>query len=47
MGGAWNASIVSEVVRWGPTTLRATGLGAYIAEVTAVGDWPRIAWGSA
>ncbi|HKT59949.1 MAG TPA: ABC transporter permease subunit [Gemmatimonadales bacterium] len=45
MGGAWNASIVSEIVRWGPTTLRATGLGAYIAEVTAAGDWPRIALG--
>jgi NitT/TauT family transport system permease protein len=45
MGGAWNASIVAEIVRWGPTTLRATGLGAYIAEVTAAGDWPRIALG--
>jgi NitT/TauT family transport system permease protein len=45
MGGAWNASIVSEIVHWGPTTLRATGLGAYISEVTAAGDWPRIALG--
>jgi NitT/TauT family transport system permease protein len=45
MGGAWNASIVSEIVRWGPSTLRAAGLGAYIAEVTAAGDWPRIALG--
>jgi len=45
MGGAWNASIVSETVRWGPTTLRATGLGAYISRVTAAGDWPRIALG--
>jgi NitT/TauT family transport system permease protein len=44
-GGAWNASIVSEVVSWGPTTLTATGLGAYIARATGVGDWPRIALG--
>lgn len=44
-GGAWNASIVSEVVSWGSTTLTASGLGAYIAEATARGDWPRIALG--
>jgi NitT/TauT family transport system permease protein len=44
-GGAWNASIVSEVVSWGATTLTAAGLGAYIAEATSQGDWPRIALG--
>jgi NitT/TauT family transport system permease protein len=44
-GGAWNASIVSEVVSWGSTTLAASGLGAYIAEATARGDWPRISLG--
>jgi len=44
-GGAWNASIVSEVVSWGGTTLTADGLGAYIAQATTVGDWPRIALG--
>jgi len=44
-GGAWNASIVSEVVSWGGTTLKADGLGAYIAEATSHGDWPRIALG--
>jgi len=44
-GGAWNASIVSEIVAWGQTTLIATGLGAYIAEATAVGNWPRITLG--
>ncbi len=44
-GGAWNASIVSEVVSWGDTTLRAHGLGAYIAQATSAGDWPRIALG--
>lgn len=46
-GGAWNASIVAEVVTWGDTTLRATGLGAYITAATAVGDWPRIVLGVA
>lgn len=44
-GGAWNASIVAEVVSWGDTTLTATGLGAYIANATEFGDWPRIALG--
>ena len=44
-GGAWNASIVSEIVAWGSTTLTATGLGTYIAEATFVGDWPRITLG--
>jgi NitT/TauT family transport system permease protein len=44
-GGAWNASIVSELVSWGNTTLRADGLGAYISEATAKGDWPRIILG--
>ncbi|HXZ01683.1 MAG TPA: ABC transporter permease subunit [Stellaceae bacterium] len=44
-GGSWNASIVSEVVRWGDTTLVATGIGAYIAAETETGDFPRIALG--
>ncbi|MEN9246464.1 MAG: ABC transporter permease subunit, partial [Thermostichales cyanobacterium SRBZ-1_bins_19] len=46
-GGAWNASIVSEIVSWGSTTLQATGLGSYIAEATTQGDWPRITLGIA
>jgi NitT/TauT family transport system permease protein len=44
-GGAWNASIVSETVSWGDTTLTAYGLGAYIAGATKEGDWPRIVLG--
>jgi NitT/TauT family transport system permease protein len=44
-GGAWNASVVSEVVSWGSTTLTATGIGAYIAQETTSGDQPRIALG--
>ena len=44
-GGSWNASIVAEYVSWGPTTVKAHGLGSYIAEMTATGDFPRIALG--
>ncbi|PIQ43062.1 MAG: sulfonate ABC transporter permease [Gammaproteobacteria bacterium CG11_big_fil_rev_8_21_14_0_20_46_22] len=44
-GGAWNASIVAEVVNWGHHVLRATGLGAYISTYTTSGDFPRIALG--
>ncbi|WP_433414047.1 ABC transporter permease [Microtetraspora malaysiensis] len=46
-GGAWNASIVAEVVTFGGTTLTATGLGAYIAHATAAGDHPRLLAGVA
>jgi len=46
-GGSWNASIVSEVVRWGDTTLTATGIGAYIAHWTEIGDSQRITLGIA
>jgi len=46
-GGAWNASIVSEAVSWGPTKLSASGLGAYIAQMTEAGDYARIALGIA
>jgi NitT/TauT family transport system permease protein len=46
-GGSWNASIVSEVASWGSTTLHANGLGAYIADATAQGDYPRIVLGVA
>ncbi|MEI5102540.1 ABC transporter permease subunit [Streptomyces sp. PmtG] len=46
-GGAWNASIVSEVVTFGGTTLTATGLGAYIARATADGDFPHLIAGVA
>ncbi|MBP6767786.1 MAG: ABC transporter permease subunit [Reyranella sp.] len=46
-GGSWNASIVAEVASWGDTHLRAEGLGAYIAEATAAGDFPRVVLGIA
>ena len=46
-GGSWNASIVAEVVSWGDTKLKAAGLGAYIAEATEAGDYPRVVLGIA
>jgi NitT/TauT family transport system permease protein len=46
-GGAWNASIVSEVVTFGGTTLTATGLGAYIAKATESGDYAHLIAGVA
>lgn len=46
-GGAWNASIVSEVVTFGGTTLTATGLGAYVFHATETGDHPRLIAGVA
>ena len=46
-GGAWNISIIAEAVRWGPAQLQATGLGAYIADVAAQGDFRRLALGIA
>ncbi len=46
-GGSWNASIVAEVASWGTTHLKAAGLGAYIAEATEAGDYPKVALGIA
>jgi NitT/TauT family transport system permease protein len=46
-GGSWNASIVAEVASWGDTTLTAQGVGAYIAQATSAGDYPRIVLGIA
>ena len=44
-GGAWNASIVAEVVQWGNVKLVAHGLGAYITQSAAAGDYPRLVLG--
>ncbi|HXY89566.1 MAG TPA: ABC transporter permease subunit [Xanthobacteraceae bacterium] len=46
-GGSWNASIVAEVASWGDTKLKAAGLGAYIAQATEDGDYPRVVLGIA
>jgi len=40
-GGSWNAAIVAEYVKWGDQTISAHGIGAYIAEATADGDYPK------
>ncbi|MBV1704167.1 MAG: ABC transporter permease subunit [Hyphomicrobiales bacterium] len=46
-GGSWNAAIVAEYVTWKGKTVAAHGIGAYIAEATAKGDFPRIVLGVA
>ena len=46
-GGSWNASIVAEFVKWKDQTVAAHGVGAYIAEATGRGDFPRIVLGVA
>jgi len=38
-GGAWNASIVAEYVRFGGTTHATMGIGALISEATASGNY--------
>jgi len=40
-GGSWNASINAEVAAWGTETVRAHGIGAYLADSTAAGDFQR------
>ena len=44
-GGAWNASIVAEYVRYRSQTLVAPGLGSLITEATAAGNFPLLAAG--
>ena len=44
-GGAWNAAVLAEVVSWGPTTLKAHGLGAYIQDAMTAGDSARVLLG--
>lgn len=46
-GGAWNASIVAEAVTWGSVRLQATGLGEYIQANAIIGNFPKIALGTA
>ncbi|HSD84420.1 MAG TPA: ABC transporter permease subunit, partial [Anaerolineae bacterium] len=38
-GGAWNASIVAEYIKFGGDTHSVTGVGALIAEATARGNY--------
>jgi NitT/TauT family transport system permease protein len=46
-GGSWNASIVAEYVKWKDQLVTAHGVGAYIAEATDKGDFPKIVLGVA
>jgi NitT/TauT family transport system permease protein len=46
-GGSWNAAIVAELASWHNVEVKAHGLGAYIAEATAAGDFHRIILGIA
>jgi len=41
-GGAWNASIVAEIVIYNRQVLKASGLGSYIAEATARNNFHEI-----
>ncbi len=45
-GGAWNASIVAEVIKWKDQVILATGLGAYICEQVDLGNSLKIALGT-
>ncbi|WP_239651856.1 ABC transporter permease subunit [Neosynechococcus sphagnicola] len=40
VGGAWNASIVSEYVEFRGQTITTPGLGAMISQATATGNFP-------
>ena len=44
-GGAWNASIVAEYVAYGKSPLVAYGLGAYITEASAAGQFAKVLTG--
>ena len=43
MGGAWNASIVAEFMKYHGRTLATTGLGSAISEATEHGNFPVLA----
>ncbi|MFM8315751.1 MAG: ABC transporter permease subunit, partial [Deltaproteobacteria bacterium] len=44
-GGAWNASIVAELVQQGNQKLVATGVGSSITEAARSGNFPALATG--
>jgi NitT/TauT family transport system permease protein len=46
-GGSWNAAIVAEYVKWGDDKVAAHGIGAYIAQATEAGNYPKIVLGVA
>jgi NitT/TauT family transport system permease protein len=46
-GGSWNAAIVAELATWGKKQVSAHGIGAYIAQATATGNFHRVVLGIA
>ena len=46
-GGAWNASIVAEIVKWGDTTLRPRASAPISRKRPTDGDYPRVVLGIA
>lgn len=44
-GGAWNASILAEFIKWKGHTLIASGLGSYIQEQTIAGNFYNLTLG--
>ncbi len=44
-GGAWNASIVAEIINFGDQTIVASGIGSYIAQMTVKADFNKIVLG--
>jgi len=45
-GGSWNAAFVAEFTSWGSTQVTAHGIGAYLAEASAAGDFHAIVLGT-
>jgi NitT/TauT family transport system permease protein len=45
-GGSWNAAFVAEYTSWGSTQVTAHGVGAYLAESSAAGDFHGIVLGT-
>ena len=44
-GGAWNLTIIAELVTWGKHTFTAFGVGSYITKYTNEGDFHRVTLG--
>jgi NitT/TauT family transport system permease protein len=45
-GGSWNVAFATELVTWGDHTVRAHGLGAYLADANAAGEYHRLVLGT-
>jgi NitT/TauT family transport system permease protein len=45
-GGSWNAAVLAELASWKTTTVQAHGIGSYIAQATAAGDFQKCILGA-